>query len=75
MVLTLIALAAAAAGATPPPADPLSRIRCLREVETGSLMRGRKVCKTEREWRALHNETAREAQGILTAPTPQSTSG
>lgn len=53
----VLALAAAAASQGAPPkdaaersADPLDKVICKRFTETGSLVKGKRVCKTKREW-------------------------
>lgn len=67
MLLTALALAAAAAHtpAVTPPADPLDRVRCVREVQTGSIgALGRRTCRTERQWRNIRVETDREVDRL-----------
>jgi hypothetical protein len=66
MSLSLIPLllATAAAQAAPQPADPLDKVRCIREDVTGSLVSKRKVCHTEREWRLIRGNAESEARRI-----------
>ena len=62
--LFIVAMMAEAA-ATPPPAtpvNPLDKVVCHREVETGSLVRSRKECRTRREWSLLADAARRDAQ-------------
>ena len=61
-ILTLAMLANAAVAAAPAPApaeDPLNKIVCRRILETGSLVKGERVCLTRREW-ALASEKGRD---------------
>ena len=59
-ILTLAMLANAAVAAVPAPAeDPLNKIVCRRILETGSLVKGERVCLTRREW-ALASEKGRD---------------
>jgi hypothetical protein len=57
--LSIALLAAAAAGGQQPPvradsgehaADPRNKMICKRFLETGSLVRGYRTCKTKAEW-------------------------
>ncbi len=54
----LLLVAATDAPGKKEPADP-NKVRCKSQVETGSLVRKAKVCRTEAEWRRL-SETGRE---------------
>jgi hypothetical protein len=63
---TLLALAAATSTpAFPQTADPLEKVRCVREQVTGSLVQSRKVCHTEREWRRIQNDAQEEGRRII----------
>lgn len=57
-------MAAATAQAAPEPANPLDKVRCIREEVTGSLVAKRKVCHTEREWRRIKGDAEGEARRI-----------
>jgi hypothetical protein len=73
MVLTLefltLALMADAATAAPPvvaakPADPMDKVTCRRELETGSLVKARKDCRTRREWNRRSEAAQAEGQRL-----------
>ena len=69
MLFSLVPLLLAAATtqpaqAAPQPADPLDKVRCVREEVTGSLVSKRKTCHTEREWRRIRNDAQAEARRI-----------
>jgi hypothetical protein len=65
IVLMLAANATAAPATTPAPADPLEKVKCIREPVTGSLVSTRKVCHTEGEWRRIRNDAESEARRII----------
>ncbi|MBA3896298.1 MAG: hypothetical protein H0X36_04005 [Sphingomonadaceae bacterium] len=67
MLAVLVFATAAASAPVVTPADPLDRVRCVRDYETGSLSRVRKTCHTEREWLALQSDTQRETQRAMDA--------
>jgi hypothetical protein len=50
-----LAMMSDAAATAPQPAkpDPLDKVVCHRQPETGSLVRARKECRTKREWDAI----------------------
>lgn len=52
-------LAAPAMGATNPASQGDNKLVCKKSVETGSLVKARKVCRTKAEWRKV-TETARK---------------
>lgn len=66
-----VAFMLAEAGASTPPAaapqDPLDKIVCRRILETGSLIKGQKVCNTRREWARLADLGRRDAEEISVA--------
>ena len=65
MSLSSILLVMAASTAQPTePANPLDKVRCIREDVTGSLVSKRKVCHTEREWRRIKGDAESEARRI-----------
>jgi serine protease inhibitor ecotin len=57
MILTSLAIALLASSssvaASGQPEDPLDKIVCKRSAETGSLIKGKKVCLTRREWNKI----------------------
>jgi hypothetical protein len=48
--------AQATATASAEPVDPLDKIVCKRTLETGSLIKGKKVCITRRQWNKVAEE-------------------
>lgn len=65
-VLAIFAAAASPAGdATAKPADPLQKVRCVREQVTGSIALVRKVCHTIAEWNAINRDGNSEARRII----------
>jgi uncharacterized ferredoxin-like protein len=60
-VAVMMAEATASAPAAKP-VDPLDKVVCHREMETGSLTRVRKECRTRREWSKIADEVRRDAQ-------------
>ncbi|HEU4969419.1 hypothetical protein [Sphingomonas sp.] len=53
-VVTSILLAGSPqAAATPPAERPVEKKICRKEIETGSLIKGRKICHTAREWQKI----------------------
>ncbi|CAM3265014.1 hypothetical protein SPAN111604_13800 [Sphingomonas antarctica] len=61
MILTLLALAAA----TPEPANPKDRVKCVREDLIGSLVQVRKVCHTVAEWEQVNRARAENARDVV----------
>ncbi|HEU0134781.1 MAG TPA: hypothetical protein VFR28_08155 [Allosphingosinicella sp.] len=69
------ALADTPSGATNPAKDP-DKVVCKRTVDTGSLVRGTRVCKTRREWDRAGQSARKQAhdmqtQGQLNTRAPQ----
>lgn len=64
--LFIVAMMADATATTPPakPVDPLDKVVCHRELETGSLTRVLKECRTRREWSELADAVRRDAQTL-----------
>jgi hypothetical protein len=66
--LTLALMADAATSAAPAvaakPADPLDKVTCRRELETGSLVKARKDCRTRREWNRRSEDAQAEGQRL-----------
>lgn len=53
-IVTSILLAGAPqAGATPQADRPEEKKICRKEIETGSLIKGRKICHTAKEWQKI----------------------
>jgi hypothetical protein len=59
LTLAMMADAATATAQAAVPADPLDKVVCRRILETGSLIKGKRVCLTRREW-ARTSEKGRE---------------
>ena len=66
--LTLALMADAATAALPAaaakPVDPMDKIRCQRELETGSLVKSKKICHTRREWSRISDDAQDEGQRL-----------
>ncbi len=65
--LTLTIFAVPALAESPPldKNDP-NALRCKRLSETGSLVKKRRVCKTNAEWRAIAEQQGRDADDLIT---------
>jgi hypothetical protein len=72
--LLMAAMMASAAASAPPaaksaePINYLDRVKCRRILETGSLVKGKRVCLTNREWALASekgSERAREMQTLI----------
>jgi hypothetical protein len=50
-------------------------VKCVREDVTGSLVQSKKVCHTEREWRAIRNDAEEEARRITRPGAPSVPNG
>jgi hypothetical protein len=61
--LFIVAMMADATATAPAakPVDPLDKVICHRELETGSLTRVRKECRTRREWSKIADANRRDA--------------
>jgi len=66
-MIALIILAVATPAAVAPKPDPLDKVVCHQEETVGSLLPGRKVCHTRREWRQI-NDNAQEEGRRITRP-------
>jgi hypothetical protein len=65
MNMLSILFAMAMAGEAPNTAKPEpDRVICRREAQIGSLVRRKKVCRTEAEWRAVAQESKDMSNGI-----------
>ncbi len=64
IVLALSSATAAPTSPTPVSADPLDKVKCVRENVTGSLVSTRKVCHTIREWRRISDDAQDETRRI-----------
>ncbi len=59
LTLAMMADSATTAAQAAVPVNPLDKVVCRRILETGSLVKGKRVCLTRREW-ALASEKGRE---------------
>ena len=59
---------------TPPNAKP-EKVRCVRQVETGSMARVTKTCRTLREWQAIRDSTRDEWRNQVRSGAPGSSGG
>ena len=75
LVAALLAPAALAAAEPSKAEDPLDKVRCKRQTETGSLAKVTKICRTERQWRAISEGSKRETRQMLDTAGSQRTSG
>ena len=75
LVAALLVPSALAAAEPSKSGDPLEKVRCKRQLETGSLAKVTKICRTEREWRAISDASKRETREMLDAAATQRTSG
>lgn len=57
----------AAASAPPPAPNPADKIVCRRILETGSLVKGQRVCHTRAEWARLADLGRRDAEDLSVA--------
>ena len=63
--VAMMAQAAATPTSSPAaPVDPLDKIRCQREIETGSLVKSKRVCHTRREWQRISDDAQAEADRL-----------
>lgn len=62
IIIAIMAEASATPPAPPKPVDPLDKVVCHREMETGSLTRVIKECRTRREWSEIADAVRRDAQ-------------
>lgn len=62
-------LADAAAGGTQAPVatNPEDRVICRKQLETGSLVKGKRICHTRKEWARLADEGRRDAEELSIA--------
>ena len=62
-VVTGILLASAPeAAATPQPAPAEEKKICRREIETGSLIKGKKICYTAKQWQKIADDNRDEIE-------------
>ena len=71
-LLSAPALASAEAGK---PSDPAEKVRCKRQAETGSFAKVTKICRTEKQWRALRDASKEETRELQHAVGATRTSG
>lgn len=73
LAVVLLALSGAAAAqqpplAPPPPAaeaDPMDKMVCRRQLETGSLVRAKRQCHTRRQWAYLDEQNQTSARQLV----------
>jgi hypothetical protein len=64
-LVTGLLLAAAPEGAetTPAPSDkPAEKKVCRKQIETGSLIKGKKICRTVKQWQAMADASREEVE-------------
>ena len=64
-VVTSLLLAGApesANNATPPAEKPVEKKICRTQVETGSLVKGKKICFTKKQWQQLADQSQRDVE-------------
>lgn len=66
LTLAMMADAATATAQTAVPADPLDKVICRRILETGSLVKGKRVCLTRREWTRASEKGRERAEEMQT---------
>jgi hypothetical protein len=69
-LLAVFVAGAAQAETTPAPAKVTDRrspdfVRCVSAVETGSLVKRHKTCRTNAEWDRIETEERRNADGVI----------
>jgi hypothetical protein len=62
-LLTEAAVSAAPASANQP--DPLDKVKCQRQIETGSLVKARKICRTVREWNSVADSARSDTDRLI----------
>ncbi len=72
MIAAVLLTLAAAEPATPRTEPP--RLRCVKQVVTGSLARFKKICRTPDEWNRINDEARRDAEDMQ-RPGHANTSG
>jgi hypothetical protein len=75
IAILMMSDAATAVATAPAKPDPLDKVVCQRNVETGSLVRGKKDCRTRREWAALSAASRRDVDTLRDRSGPRSTNG
>jgi hypothetical protein len=66
LFLAMMADAAATTAQAAVPADPLDKVICRRTLETGSLVKGKRVCLTRREWARASEKGRAHAESMQT---------
>lgn len=71
IAIALMADSAIAAVPAPKPAaanteiDPLDKIKCRREIETGSLVKAKKICHTMRQWNRISDDARADTDRLI----------
>lgn len=66
LALALLSEAAVSAGPTAAnQPNPLDKVKCQRQIETGSLVKARKTCRTVREWNALADNARTDTDRLI----------
>jgi hypothetical protein len=60
----VLALQSAPAAVAPTETPPAEKKVCKRVVETGSLVKGKKVCMTRKEWNAVADNARQQGQDM-----------
>jgi hypothetical protein len=66
LTLAMMADAATKTAQSAVPADPLDKVICRRIIETGSLVKGKRVCLTRREWSRASERGREHAESMQT---------
>jgi hypothetical protein len=64
LALAMMADASTAAPRADAPVDPMEKVVCRRYVETGSLVRSKRVCRTKRDWVNVDQQGRKLAEDI-----------
>ena len=62
IVTSLLLATAPEATATPQPDQPAEKKICRREIETGSLIKGKKICYTAKQWQKIADDNRDEIE-------------
>lgn len=63
----LIAAAPATVSETQPPQNPEERKICRRDIETGSLIKGKKICMTAKQWQKISDDNRAEIESRVSS--------
>jgi hypothetical protein len=62
IIVVLVASATADSQATPQTGDSADKVVCKKQVDTGSLVRAKKICRTRAEWEKANTVAREEGQ-------------